>query len=169
MAFREKHRGHRAWEVGRGMGRGMGFGIRRGEFTFLVLLRLRERPAHGYALMQDIEKTYQRPVSAGLVYPTRQELEDRGFASATEQEGKKVYSITSQGRKFLEDNAETVARLEAGSEYADTIGRFDCVKNLRDIRDMLITSSDYINVEKMKKIDEILAEARKKVAAVVYA
>ncbi len=46
------------------------FSVRRGDFRFLVLMALGEKPMHGYALIHEIGKTYLRPVSAGIVYPT---------------------------------------------------------------------------------------------------
>ena len=90
---------------------GAGFGVRRGELRFLILIALSEKPMHGYALIQEIGETYQRPVSAGLVYPTLQELEDMGFVVSAEKEGKKVYSITADGKSYLKDNEDTVSRL----------------------------------------------------------
>jgi DNA-binding PadR family transcriptional regulator len=68
----------------------MGFGVRRGDFRFLVLMALSEKPMHGYALIQEIGRTYLRPVSAGLIYPTLQELEDMGYVSSEEKGGKKT-------------------------------------------------------------------------------
>ncbi len=70
--------------------RGIAFGIRRGDFLFLVLISLSEKPMHGYALIQEIGRTYLRPVSAGLIYPTLQELEDMGYVSQDSREGKKI-------------------------------------------------------------------------------
>ena len=149
-------------------GGGQGFGVRRGEVRFLILMALSGRPMHGYALIQEIGKTYQRPVSAGLVYPTLQELEDMGFLAAKEEEAKKVYSITAEGREFLGENEEIVNRLKAGQEYAGRIGRFSFVKDLRDIQAMLMMNADYVDDEKMERIQEIVAEAKKKVASVVF-
>ena len=152
------------------MGEGMGpsFGVRRGEFRFLILMALSEKPMHGYALIQEIGKTYQRPISAGLVYPTLQELEDMGFLAYKEEEGKKVYSITAEGEEFLDENGEVVARLRAGREYAGKVGRFNFVKDLRDIQAMLMMNADYVDDEKMARIEEIVADAKKKVAFVVF-
>ena len=91
---------------------GHGFGMRRGEFRFLVLLVLSERPMHGYALIQEIGKFYGRPVSPGIVYPTLQELSDGGFLESREEAGKKVYSISADGNKLLDMNSEIRERLE---------------------------------------------------------
>ena len=162
------HHGHHGGFGPFGEGIGPGFGVRRGEFRFLVLIALGEKPMHGYALIQEIGETYQRPISAGLVYPTLQELEDAGFVSSREVEEKKVYSITADGRRFLRENAETVERLKAGQEYAGKLGRFTLVKDLRDIQAMLMVNAEYVDDEKMGRIQGIVAEAKKKVAAIIF-
>jgi DNA-binding PadR family transcriptional regulator len=150
------------------MGEGTRFGVRRGEFRFLVLIALSQRQMHGYALIQEIGRTYQRPVSAGLVYPTLQELEDMGFVTSKELDGKKIYSITNEGRKYLEENDEVVDRLKAGQEYAGKIGQFSFVKDLRDIQAMLMMDAEYMDRKKLEKIQEAITEAKRKVAATVF-
>jgi DNA-binding PadR family transcriptional regulator len=147
---------------------GRGYGVRRGEFRFLVLIALSERPMHGYALIQEIGRTYQRPVSAGLVYPTLQELEDMGFIVSKEEDGKKVYSMTPEGKRYLRENDEVVERLKAGQEYAGMMGQFSFVKDLRDIQAMLMVNAEYIDKEKMERIQEAVLEAKKKVASIVF-
>ena len=151
-----------------GGGMGPGFGVRRGEFRFLVLLALSEKPMHGYALIQELGETYQKPVSAGLVYPTLQELEDMGLVAAAEEEGKKVYSVTADGKRYLGDNEEVVSRLKAGKEYAGKVGQFSIIRDLRDMEGMLMTNADYMDDEKMKKIQETLADAKRRMAAIVF-
>src|SRR5262249_31536001 len=46
--------------------------------------------------------------SPGTVYPTLQLLEDQGFVRAVEEDGKRVYHITPEGEKFLEEHRSTV-------------------------------------------------------------
>ena len=143
------------------------FGVRRGDFRFLVLMALSEKPMHGYALIQEISKTYLRPVSAGIVYPTLQELGDMGLVSSEENEGKKVYTLTPEGKKHLDDNKDIIERLKEGKEHADAVGRFGLMKELRDMQAMVLMS-DAVDDEKMKKIQEILADAKKRMASVVF-
>ena len=149
-------------------GGGPGFGVRRGECRFLILMSLSEKPMHGYALIQEIGKTYQRPISAGLVYPTLQELEDLGFVASREKEGKKVYSITGEGKGFLGQNQETVGRLRAGQEFAGKLGRFNLVRDLREMQTMLMVNAEYVDDEKMEKIGDVVAEAKRKIASIVF-
>ena len=150
------------------MPRGMAFGVRRGDFRFLVLMALSEKPMHGYALIQEIGRTYQRPVSAGLIYPTLQELEDMGYVSSEEKGGKKTYTLTAEGKKHLEDSGDVVERLRAGREYADRVGRFSFMRDLRDMQTMALMNEGYIDEGKMMKIQEILTDAKKRMASVVF-
>ena len=82
----------------------------RGEIRFLVLDAIRERPRHGYEVIQHIEQraggTY-RP-SPGVIYPTLQMLEELGQARVAETAGRKAYEITDEGRAELEQNARAV-------------------------------------------------------------
>ncbi len=75
----------------------------RGDMKFALLQLLQERPMHGYEMMKALEEKsggFYTP-SPGSVYPTLQMLEDRGFVTSNEVEGKKVYSITDSGRSML--------------------------------------------------------------------
>jgi DNA-binding PadR family transcriptional regulator len=72
---------------------------------FALLHLLRERPMYGYEMIKALEERsggFYTP-SPGSIYPTLQMLEERGFVSSTEVEGKKVYSITDTGRALLEE------------------------------------------------------------------
>jgi DNA-binding PadR family transcriptional regulator len=45
------------------------------------------------------------------VYPTLQSLEDDGFVTSEEQEGRKTYTITEQGLEFLDSNQDRVEQI----------------------------------------------------------
>jgi len=80
----------------------------RGDMKFALLGLLQERPMHGYEMIKALEERsggFYAP-SAGSVYPTLQLLEDRGFVTVNETEGKKVYSITDSGRATLAERQE---------------------------------------------------------------
>jgi len=46
--------------------------------------------------------------SPGAVYPTLQLLEDQGYVRVAEAEGRKVYHITPDGERFLEEHRGTL-------------------------------------------------------------
>lgn len=76
---------------------------RRGDIKYALLELLAERPRHGYELIKELEQRFggfYRP-SPGSVYPTLQLLEDEGYLSASEQAGKKIYTVTESGQQLL--------------------------------------------------------------------
>jgi DNA-binding PadR family transcriptional regulator len=82
-----------------------------GDLKFVVLNLLAEKPRHGYEIIKELEERFGGAYSPspGTVYPTLSLLEDLGYARAITEEGnRKVYEITPEGRKFLEDNRGTV-------------------------------------------------------------
>ncbi|HZU69305.1 MAG TPA: PadR family transcriptional regulator [Ktedonobacteraceae bacterium] len=97
--------GHGPFSPGGSFGPG-GEGSRffgRGDMKFALLQLLQERPMHGYEMMKALEEKsggFYTP-SPGSIYPTLQMLEDRGFVTSSEVEGKRVYSITDSGRSML--------------------------------------------------------------------
>ncbi|QBD83399.1 PadR family transcriptional regulator [Ktedonosporobacter rubrisoli] len=80
----------------------------RGDVKYALLALMQERPMHGYEMMKALEERSNGLYvpSAGTIYPTLQMLEDRGLISVQEVEGKKVYSITDDGRKALADRQQ---------------------------------------------------------------
>jgi DNA-binding PadR family transcriptional regulator len=104
---------------GRGPWRGHGFGpgrgrvFEKGDLKYVILDLIKDEPAHGYEVMRALEGRscgFYSP-SPGSVYPTLQMLEDLGYVSATQQDGRKVYEITAEGRKFLEENRRSVENI----------------------------------------------------------
>lgn len=81
---------------------------RRGDIKFLLLELLSEQPRHGYDLIKQIENRYGgfRRLSPGSVYPTLQMLEEGGYVTSESREGKKVYTITEEGRQLLADRVQ---------------------------------------------------------------
>ncbi len=90
--------------VGGGRGRGRGR-ARRGDVRAAVLALLAERPMHGYEIIGELaERTdgVWKP-SPGSVYPTLQLLEDEGLVVGEEQDGKRRFSLTDEGRQKVAD------------------------------------------------------------------
>src|ERR671933_2282623 len=108
MFGRRMAKGFFGWGPGRGFGfdprRGRVFG--KGDLKYVILDLLKDRPAHGYEVMRALEERFRGfySPSPGSVYPTLQMLEDLGYVSSRQRDGKKVYQITDEGRSFLEEN-----------------------------------------------------------------
>ena len=79
-----------------------------GEVKFVILRLLKEKPRHGYEVIKALEEKlagYYTP-SAGTVYPTLQLLEDEGYVRAVDTDGKKVYHVTPEGERYLEEHRD---------------------------------------------------------------
>ncbi|MEU1040122.1 PadR family transcriptional regulator [Streptomyces sp. NPDC005907] len=82
---------------GRGGPRGR---ARRGDVRASILALLKDRPMHGYEMIQEIAERSGgawKP-SPGSVYPTLQLLEDEGLIASETEGGKKLFSLTEAGR-----------------------------------------------------------------------
>jgi DNA-binding PadR family transcriptional regulator len=82
----------------------------RGAVRYLVLDAIADAPRHGYEIIQVIEQRSSgsyKP-SPGVVYPTLQMLEDMGHTRASEEGGRKSYTITDAGKQDLAANREVI-------------------------------------------------------------
>ncbi|MDJ1135695.1 PadR family transcriptional regulator [Streptomyces iconiensis] len=95
---------------GRGGGRGRGGPrgrARRGDVRASILALLKDRPMHGYEMIQEIaERSGGWKPSPGSVYPTLQLLEDEGLIGSESEGGKKHFTLTEAGRAEAEAGAE---------------------------------------------------------------
>jgi DNA-binding PadR family transcriptional regulator len=117
---RHRHgRGFRMFASGIGGDGGLGgrhFGGRKlggGDLQLLILDLLAEQPRHGYEIIKALEDRssgFYSP-SPGMVYPALTYLEEIGHAVAEADGTRKRYSITDQGRAYLEENRGIVDAL----------------------------------------------------------
>jgi DNA-binding PadR family transcriptional regulator len=80
----------------------------RGDVRAAILALLREGPRNGYQIMSEIEERSGgawRP-SPGAVYPALQQLADEGLIEAEESAGRRAFSLTDEGRRYVEENPD---------------------------------------------------------------
>jgi DNA-binding PadR family transcriptional regulator len=82
----------------------------RGDLKLAILDLLKDKPRHGYDIIQELEKRFHGfySPSPGSVYPILQLLEDQGFVESEKQNGKKVYTVTDEGQKFLSEHEKEI-------------------------------------------------------------
>jgi DNA-binding PadR family transcriptional regulator len=192
MFVGQHHRWRRRWADGEppmdwGFGRwgrrwgGFGPGERffgRGDLKYVILGLLKDQPRHGYDIIRALEdqaRGFYRP-SPGSVYPTLQMLEDLGYVTSTQQEGKKVYSITDEGRRYLEEQESTVedirSRLRAGWGNWDAAARPELGELMAEMQGLgralfrQATHGAMQDAERLKQLRAILQRARQEVEAV---
>ena len=121
---------HGRWRHRHGFGggrHGMGDGdmmragrmLAQGDLRLIALALIAEQPRHGYEiikLLEDRTAGWYSP-SPGIVYPTLTFLEEAGYVTAESEGAKKRYTITEEGRAYLEENRDiadmVIERLEA--------------------------------------------------------
>src|SRR4051794_5032519 len=82
-----------------------------------ILLLLRERPAHGYDLLERLpELTGEERVEMGNLYRLLRGLEDEGLVSSEWQDGKRTYELPERGLQLLAHWAEALRRTQERTE-----------------------------------------------------
>jgi DNA-binding PadR family transcriptional regulator len=80
--------------------------LEQGDLRLLALALIAEQPRHGYEIIKVLEdKTegWYAP-SPGIVYPTLTYLEEASYVTAQTDGAKRLYTITGEGRAYLESN-----------------------------------------------------------------
>jgi DNA-binding PadR family transcriptional regulator len=138
-------RGRRGGPFGWG-GHGLGGGdivragrmLAQGDLRLLALALIADQPRHGYEIIKLLEERtagWYSP-SPGVVYPTLTYLEEAGYVTAEAQGSKKLYSITAEGRSYLEENREFVdAVLDRLTAFGERVRRWRRRHGERDRRE----------------------------------
>ncbi len=84
-----------------------------GDLQLLILLLLSEKQRHGYEIIKAIEEHSSGVYtpSPGMVYPALTFLEETGYATATAEGTKKLFSITADGTEHLTKNRSAAEEL----------------------------------------------------------
>src|SRR3982751_3982547 len=76
-----------------------------------LLLLLRERPAHGYDLLERLpELIGEQRVEMGNLYRLLRALEEEGLVTSQWADGKRTYAITDTGLRLLDEWVEALRR-----------------------------------------------------------
>jgi DNA-binding PadR family transcriptional regulator len=96
--------------------------LAQGDLRLLALALIAEAPRHGYEIIKLVEEKtgdWYSP-SPGIVYPTLTYLEEAGYVTASTEGSKKLYTITDEGKAYLEAHRDIIKvvldRLEAIGE-----------------------------------------------------
>ncbi|MGA5119744.1 PadR family transcriptional regulator [Streptomyces pseudogriseolus] len=153
--------GHGGPWGGRGRGGPRGR-ARRGDVRASILALLKDRPMHGYEMIQEIAERSGgawKP-SPGSVYPTLQLLEDEGLIISESEGGKKLFSLTEAGRTAAEDGPE--APWEEASRGVD----WEALNEIRQAGFGLMEAFGQVwktgSKEQREKALAVINEARKK-------
>jgi DNA-binding PadR family transcriptional regulator len=140
----------------------------KGDLKYIILELVAEKARHGYEVIRALEGRFSGfyAASPGAVYPTLQMLEDMGYVTGSERDGKKVYDITDEGRRFLTERREVVSGIhERIRAWWNPSVRDDLRRLLGELREMAeaIRGTDrreWAKPEKLRRIREVIQRAR---------
>lgn len=188
----EKHECRHGWHMsggsgdsrghghGHGRGRGGPFGPHRGgpfgrrgprmfdpgALRLVVLGLIAEEPRHGYDIIKALGEKFQGSYSPspGAIYPMLQMLEEADLVSSETSGNKRLFSITAEGRAYLEENAAELDRITA--QIAQVAGRMTGVaigeelKALRSTIHAKMRGAEW-SAEQIEKARAVLERARR--------
>jgi len=134
--------------------------FQRGVIKYIILNHLKDGPSYGYEIIRALEERFHGfyVPSPGTIYPTLQMLEEMGYVTSTEQDGKRVYTITDEGRQFLSEQGEFEEKLkkhmkgwwnpENIDERGETMREFERLAQLLSTK---VRTVDTANLERIRK------------------
>ena len=148
----------------------------KGDLKYVILELLWQQPRHGYDIIRALEERFHGlySPSPGAVYPTLQLLEDQGYVTGDQRDGKKVFTVTDAGRELLATHAEALEAIrkrtatghsgDARAELHELLGE------LRDLAGSVFrhaTRGALTDPERVRQLRAILARTRAEVDAVL--
>ena len=145
----------------------------KGDLKYVILDLLKEKPRYGYEIIRALEERshgFYTP-SAGVVYPTLQMLEEMGYASAAERDGKKIYTITEEGLKFLDERKDFADEVKSHMKShwnPKNIGMFaQMMAEFGELARMMGHRAKYVEADKMQRIREVISSAAEEIKAIL--
>jgi len=145
----------------------------KGDLKYVILDLLKDKPSHGYEIIRALEERFHGfySPSAGSIYPTLQLLEDMGYVKSSEQDGKKVHTITEEGRHFLAERKETADKIKGRMRDwwgAGNREEFrDMINEIHDLGRTIGRKGHRMDSAKLTRIKEIIAQACRDIEKVV--
>ena len=153
--------GHRGRGGRGGPGRHGRGRAQRGDVRTAILLVLADQPMHGYQIMQAMRDRTGGAwrVSPGAVYPTIAQLEDEGLVTTQEEGGRRLVTLTSEGRSYLEERS---ARLgDPFADYADQPSWPDLRDPMQELQAAARQIGNSGSTALVKAAAQVLAQARR--------
>jgi DNA-binding PadR family transcriptional regulator len=147
--------------------------FQKGDLKYVILGLIKDKPCHGYEIIQRLEERshgFYTP-SPGAVYPLLQLLEEMGYIEGNPYGGKKIYTITDEGRKFLSDNKPFAEGIKQQMKHtwsrSNTAEMREAMVGIGKIGRLIGRNYSQIEVEKMRKIRDIVSQAYREIEKVM--
>jgi DNA-binding PadR family transcriptional regulator len=137
-----------------------------GALRLVVLGLIAEEPRHGYDIIKALEAKFQGSYSPspGAIYPMLQMLEEADLVVSEANGNKRRYSITEQGKAYLQENAEELARINAQiDEVSAEDGEISLGDEVREVAKAVFMRlrRGQFTPEQARKVRDILRKMRR--------
>ena len=132
--------------------------MKRGALRFMVMSALAEKPMYVYEIIKHIENKTNglyKP-SPGSVYPVLRTLIKQGLVKVEEKDGKKIYSITEEGIKKLNEIKEE-------KSFEDNPLKRKLLDSLFEIGLVLYKNRKKLDEKRIQEIIEILEKCKQSI------
>ncbi len=141
--------------------------FRKGDFKYVIMDLVNDKPRYGYEIIRELEEKFQGfyAPSPGIVYPTLQYLEELGYVTAEASEGKKVYTITEEGKQFLAEKKDVHDEIRDNMKQWWESGMRHEFRNLwhetKRLGGLVRQYGRKLSKEKLRQASEVLSKASK--------
>ena len=141
-----------------------------GDLRLVIMALLDEKPRYGYEIIKELGERVggDYSPSPGVVYPTLTLLEEVGHATVSEEHGgRRLYTLTEEGKAFLQANRSTVDAIFA--RVSESASRRGAPPQVRRAVENLFTAvrlrlrSRPVNEEQIRAIADAIDAAAKAV------
>jgi DNA-binding PadR family transcriptional regulator len=138
--------------------------FKKGDLKYVILDMVKDCPSHGYDITTVLKERFHGlySPSAGSIYPILQFLESENFVTSCRKDGKNVYTITVEGKRFLKEEKVTTDKIKerfrslwgsADKEYLqDVRAILNYTSEMRHIIGKIAMSKDSLKVTAIRKI-----------------
>jgi DNA-binding PadR family transcriptional regulator len=147
--------------------------FQKGDLKYILLDLIKDKPRHGYEIIRELEEQshgFYKP-SPGVVYPTLQMLEEMGYTSSTEEEGKKIYSISKEGLEFLAKKKDIANGVRSQIKHKwsfKNIGRMaQVMKEYHELEHLLGRGFRSLDADRTERIRQVLISAYQEIETIL--
>lgn len=147
--------------------------FKKGDLKYVILDLIKEKPRYGYEIIGALtERSYGfYAPSPGVIYPTLQALDEMDYVTASDRDGKKVYTISEEGLKFLEERKDLTDKVKDHMKHhwsPESIGELkEMMVNVYEIERMIKQQVRYEDNEKIQKITGVVSRARSEIGSIL--
>ena len=139
----------------------------RGHLKTLILKMLDKKPMSGSQIISEMEEIMNWKPSCGSIYPLLNTIEQEGLTIARQERGKKIYTLTNDGKKIIqkkdEETEELFLAMEKSYILLESVYGFDTTLEREMLRDMKKGIVPFQNIyEESKLIKDELSRLQKR-------